>query len=74
MLHCALSKLDNKALSEIFNVKEYAILKAREKNSYTKIKLKNTVDMLIEYEYKFKSGEMSDQTALNCVVSHLLMQ
>lgn len=72
MLHCALSKLDNKTLSEIFNVKEYAILKAREKNNYTKVKLKNTIDMLIDYEYKFKSGEISDQTALNCAVSHLL--
>lgn len=72
MLHCSLSKLDNKALSEIFNVKEYAILKARE-NKYTKMKLKNTVDMLINYEYKFKSGEMSEQTAFNCVVSYLFV-
>lgn len=74
MLHCSLSKLDNKALSEIFNVKEYAILKSRENNSYTKIKLKNIIDMLISYEYKFKSGEMSEQTAFNCVVSSLFAE
>lgn len=73
MLHSAISGLDNKTLAGIFNVKEYAILKAREQNKYTKMKLKNIVDMLVDYEYKFKSGEISEQTALSCVVSKLLM-
>ncbi len=74
MLHCSISKLDNKTLSEIFNVKEYAILKTRENNSYSKLKLKSIIEMLIEREYSFKSGVMSEKTAFDSAISNLLKE
>lgn len=74
MLHCSLSKLDNKTLAEIFNVKEYAILMSRENNSYSKLKLKSIIEMLIEAEYNFKSGIMSEKTAFDTAIANLLQE
>ncbi len=74
ILHSSLSKLDNKSLSEIFNVKEYAILMSRENNSYSKLKLKNMMEMLINLEYSFKSGVMSEKTAFDMAIANLLRE
>lgn len=72
ILHCALSDKSDAELAVLFNVKEYAIKKARENKHISVVKLKGIVEMLTEYELKFKSGEMSEQTAFDSAISRLL--
>ncbi len=74
ILHSAISPRSNKELSAIFGVKEYAILKARQITSTSQLALKRTLDMLVDYEYRFKSGIMSEASAFDAVVSNLLAQ
>lgn len=72
ILHSAISPKTNAELASIFGVKEYAIKKAREINNKSKMTLKKTLEMLINYEYKFKSGIMNESTAFDTAVSKLL--
>ena len=72
IFYCAISPLSNTELAKILGIKEFAVKKAREIKGFSKMQLKSTLNMLLEYEYKFKSGEMSDNTAFNCAVSKLL--
>ncbi|MFW5780709.1 MAG: DNA polymerase III subunit delta, partial [Bacillota bacterium] len=59
MLHSAISPKSNEELGKLLNVKPYAIKKSREIRSLNKLQMKKTMDMLVDYEYKFKSGQMS---------------
>lgn len=72
MLHCALSKKSDVELAAIFKVQEYAIKKARESRSFSITKLKSTLEMLVDYELRFKSGEMSDQMAFDSAICRML--
>lgn len=71
LLHSSLSPKSNEELSKIFKVNAYAIKKARE-IKINKIEIKNNLDMLIDYELKFKSGVMSEKGAFDAVISELL--
>lgn len=72
MLFCALSPLSDEELAAKLKVKPFAITKAREGKKIGTKQLKSTFEMLIDCEYKFKSGEISEQNALNEAVSKLL--
>lgn len=72
ILHSALSPKSDGEIAAIFNVKEYAIKKARQINHMSKMSLKKTLDMLVGYEYKFKSGIMNEAMAFDAAVSALL--
>jgi DNA polymerase III delta subunit len=72
MLYAAISPLGNEELAKIMNIKPYAVQKARESKNFGKARLNSILDMLVGYEYKFKSGEMSDAAAFDCAVSELL--
>lgn len=74
ILHSAISPKSDKELASIFRVKEYAIIKARQVSNVSKVALKRTLDMLINYEYKFKSGIMNENTAFDTAISKLLAQ
>lgn len=72
MLHASLSKRSDAELAGLMNVKEYAIKKARSSRRLGKKQLKSTVEMLVGYELKFKSGEMSDKVAFDAAIGRLI--
>ncbi len=72
ILHSAISPKSDAELAKIFKVKEYAIIKARQVHNLSVIKLKETLDMLVDYEYKFKSGIMNESMAFDTAMSKLL--
>lgn len=72
MLFCSLSPLGDEELAEMLKVKPFAITKAREGKKIGTKRLKSTLEMLVDCEYRFKSGEISEQSALNIAVSKLL--
>lgn len=58
LLHVAISGQDNGTLAKNFGIKEYAVEKMRVQAKKFKPKnLKKAVDMLIDADYKIKSGE-----------------
>lgn len=74
MLYASLSPLTDTELAKTMGAHEYAIKKSREAASkYTKARLKDTLDILTDAEYAFKSGLMSDETAFKSAVSKLLI-
>ncbi len=67
------SDLDDKALSGLLGVKEYAIKKQREQvKNFSKIQLKRIFALLEEVDYKIKSGAMLQENALYFVVLSIL--
>lgn len=72
MLYCAVTPYDNKQMADLLGIKEFAVEKTRKIKGYSQSKLKNCVAMLTDYEYKFKNGTLSDETAFNLAVSNLL--
>jgi DNA polymerase III delta subunit len=72
MLHSRLSKKTDDEISAIFKVHKYAIVKARENRMFSVVQLKDAVDMIVKYELKFKSGEMSEQVAFDACVARLI--
>ena len=72
MLHASLSKKTDAELAEIMNVQEYAVKKARSARRMGKKQLKSTLEMLVDYEFKFKSGEMSDKVAFDAAIGRLI--
>lgn len=72
ILHSAISPRSDQEIADIFRVHKYAIIKARQIKNISKVALKRTLDMLVDYEYKFKSGIMSEATAFDAVVGNLL--
>lgn len=73
LMHCALSPKSDKELAEIMGIKEYAVKKSRELASgYSKSALKNIFDLLVKAETDFKSGIMSEETAVKTAFAKLL--
>lgn len=68
-----ISNLDNKSLSSYFNVKEYAIIKSKQQSqNFSSMKLKDIYELLLEYDYKIKSGECTTKNALYIVINKIL--
>ncbi len=62
---CSLSDYSNEELAEMFDVKPFAILKARNQCKYfSKVQLKNILSLLEEVDYLIKSGGMQAENAL----------
>lgn len=72
MLHASLSPKTDAELAELMKVKEYAVKKARSARTVGKKQLKNIVSMLVGYELKYKSGEMSEQSAFDAAICRLI--
>lgn len=67
------SELDDKTLSTLLNVKEYAIKKQREQiKNFSKIQLKRIFELLEDVDYKIKSGAMLSENALYFLVLSIL--
>lgn len=73
LLHCALSpKASDAELSEALGIKEYAVRRSRESaRKYSQSALKKILTLLVNAEYAFKSGEMSDETAFRTAVAEI---
>ncbi len=72
MLHASLSPLSDEELAKIFNIKPFAIKKTRDIKGFSKAQLKKIVDMLVDYELKFKSGMISEKVAFLSAVERLI--
>ena len=73
MLYCSLSNLSDEELATLLRIKPYAVKMARQNKNISKKQLIDIFSMLLDYEYKFKSGVMSDETALNLALGTLLI-
>ena len=73
LLHCSLSpKASDAELSEALGIKEYAVRRSRESaRKYSQSALKKILTLLVNAEYSFKSGEMSDATAFRTAVAEI---
>lgn len=73
VFHVSLSEMSDENVATALGVKEWAIKKARQTAAkYTKTRLKEIMDMLIEADYGFKSGKMSEETAFKTVISKFM--
>ncbi|MFA6866414.1 MAG: hypothetical protein WCR54_02740 [Clostridia bacterium] len=72
VFYAALSNKSDMELASIFKIKEYAIKKARELKGLGVVRIKNTIEMLVNYEMLFKTGEMTEKMAFDCAISKLL--
>ena len=69
----SISGLGDKELSEILNVKEFAIIKARElSKNFTKLQLKNIYEMLNDVDFYIKNGQMQIENALYYLIFFIL--
>lgn len=72
MFYAITSKMTNKEIADMLNVKEYAIKIARETASrFSPAKLKAILDLGGELDYKIKSGQMSGENALYFYVNNI---
>jgi DNA polymerase III delta subunit len=72
-MYSALSTLNDYELASEFNVKPYSITVSRKLAAgFSKLGLKKIVDRLALLEYRFKSGVMSDKSALELAFTYLL--
>ncbi len=73
LLHVALSKKSDRELADVLRVKEYAVIKSRETaKKYGKATLKACLDELVDAEYNFKSGLMTEETAVRTAIANLI--
>lgn len=73
VFHVSISEMSDESVAEALNIKEWAIKKARQTAvKYTKTRLKEIMSMLIEADYGFKSGKMSEETAFKTVISKFM--
>lgn len=74
MLHASLaSDMSNNDVASKMGAKPFAIQKAREASKkYTKVALKRIVDTLVEAEFAFKSGKMSEATAVQTALTNII--
>ena len=65
--------LTNAELAKNLNVKEFAVVKAKEQaKMFTKMNLKNIFDLCVKVDYQIKSGGMEGVNALNYLVASIL--
>ncbi len=73
VFHVSISEMSDESVAEALGIKEWAIKKARQTAvKYTKTRLKEIMSMLIEADYGFKSGKMSEETAFKTVISKFM--
>lgn len=73
LAHCSISPLPNNELAEMFGVKEFAIVKAKEQAKYfSKSQLRNILELLKEIDFMIKSGKMNSENAIYFLVFKIL--
>lgn len=71
--HVSISGMPENELAQIFGVKEYAIIKAKQQSKYfSKIQLKNILKLLEDVDEMIKSGKMSAENAIFYLVFKIL--
>jgi DNA polymerase III delta subunit len=71
--HVSISGMPESELAQIFGVKEYAIIKAKEQSKYfSKVQLKNILKLLEDVDEMIKSGKMSAENAIFYLVFKIL--
>lgn len=69
----AISDMAEKELSELLNVKEYAIIKAKSlSKNFSKLQLKNIYEMLNDVDFFIKNGQMQIENALYYLIFGIL--
>lgn len=75
MFYSSITPLTNAQIAEKLGVKEYAIKKVKECAKYfSKIQLKNIVELCEKYESNIKMGKMSYQNAVHLLIFSILAQ
>ena len=69
----AVSDLNDKELSDLLGVKEFAVTKARNlSKNFTKLQLKNIYEMLNDVDFYIKNGQMQIENALYYLIFGIL--
>ncbi len=69
----AVSNLQDKELSELLSVKEFAVMKARTlAKNFSKLQLKNIYEMLNDVDFYIKNGQMQVENALYYLIFGIL--
>ena len=73
IIFSSLSDYSDGELAEMFKVKPFAITKARKQSAvFTKIQLKNILNLLDEIDFMIKSGKMQNENALYYLIFKIL--
>ena len=74
MFFSAITPKTGAQVAEMLNVKEYAVKKAKQQSeNFTKINLKNIVDLCAELDFKIKTSQIGYQNAVQYLVSYILI-
>ena len=75
LLFSAISDFTTKQIADMMNVKEFAIIKAKEQSKrLTKLKLKKIYDLCLDVEYKIKSGKMDGENAIEYLMTNIIKE
>lgn len=73
MFFVSISKYDNAQMAKMLGIKEFAVKKTKELAAkFKKITLKNILELILETEYKMKSGEISGSVICENLVLKIL--
>lgn len=73
LLFVKISKLSNKELANLLQVKEYAVLMAqRQTKNFSATELKKIVDLLTKLDFDIKSGKISEESAIKTLTINIL--
>ena len=74
MFFSAITPKTNAQIAEMLGVKEYAVKKAKEQSqNFTKVNLKNIVDLCADLDFKIKTSQIGYQNAVQYLVSYILI-
>ena len=74
LFFCAITPKTNAQIAAELGIKEYAVKKAKEASAlFSKITLKKIVDLCADLDYKFKSGQIPYQNAVDCLIMYVLL-
>lgn len=75
LLFSAISDFTTKQIADMINVKEFAIIKAKEQSkTIPKIRLKKIYDLCLEVEYAIKSGKMDGENAIEFLMANIVKE
>ena len=74
MFFSAITPKTGAKVAEMLNVKEYAVKKAKQQaENFTKMNLKNIVDLCADLDFKIKTSQIGYQNAVQYLVSYILI-
>lgn len=73
LAHVSLSEMNERELSQLMGVKEYAIIKAKEQSKlFSKIQMRNILQLLEEVDMMIKSGKMTAENSIFYLIFKIL--